>query len=91
MPAYAMIDVPEPGSTDVPRFAVAARAVPLVAVEGVVARELVAHLVGDVVDRVGVTDGVGDSGASLAFSTLPTTPRPAMPPPLVPSAMWPMS
>ena len=64
MPAYAMIDEPLPGSTDVDGVAVAARAVELVAVERVVAAELVAHLVRHVVDGVEVADRRRDARAA---------------------------
>ncbi len=47
--------------------AVPAGAVQLVAVEGVVARKLVAHLVGDVVDRVQVADRSRDARAAAGL------------------------
>ena len=81
-----MIDEPEPGSTEVAAVAVAARAVELRAVEGVVAGELVAHLVRHVVDGVEVADRRREAGAALALLLPPTTPRLATPPPVWPSA-----
>ena len=63
-----MIDEPLPGSTDVAAVAVAARAVRLGAVEGVVAGELVAHLVRDVVDGEEVADRGREAGAALRLA-----------------------
>ena len=84
--------MPEPGSTEVGAVAVAAGAVALGAVEGVVATHLVAHLVGDVVDRVDVADRLREAGAAArTWSRRPPTPSPATPPPLRPRPMWPMS
>ena len=67
MPAYAWIEVPEPGSTEVAALPLPKPHEPGAAVEGVFAVELVTQLVGHVVDREGVTVGRVQAGAAAAL------------------------
>ena len=85
-----MIDEPLPGSTEVPALRLPAEQL-LGAVERVVAGELVAHLVGDVVDREEVADRRRDAGAALRLAERRRPRRGGDAAAVEAETMWPMS